>query len=93
MELCNSWQQEQLQASLACLDAKLQQLSVKLHGGTDGGTLGACAACTHCLVAVLHQGDANSLPSAFGGACTAPWTCEYCVLISACHNNLVPDQC
>ena len=53
VELCNSWQQEQLQASLARLDAKLQQLSVKLHGGTHG------QACTHCLVAVLHQSDAD----------------------------------
>ena len=39
VELCNSWQQEQLQASLARLDAKLQQLSVKLHGGTHGACL------------------------------------------------------
>ena len=36
VELCNSWQQDQLQASLARLDAKLQQLSVKLHGGRLG---------------------------------------------------------
>ena len=40
VELYNSWQQEQLQASLARLDAKLQQLSVKLHGETYGQ---ACA--------------------------------------------------